>query len=64
MELATTDPNVCPDCGQSLHQATWAQDALFFHGGYGGTERTTRRRCECGWQLTSEVATERPPRRV
>lgn len=59
----TTDPAVCPDCGEPVRRLTWAQDALLRHGGYGGTERTTRLHCPCGWALTIEVATERPPAR-
>ncbi len=62
MTLATTDPTMCPDCGGIVREMTWAQDAMFFHGGYGGSERSTRRVCECGWAFTTEVATERPPK--
>lgn len=41
-----------------------SQDALFYHGGYGATERTTVDVClSCGAANLSKVETVRPPRK-
>ena len=58
--LATTPDGVCPDCGRALAQYEASQPALFFHGGYGATERTTVAHCECGYLLTRERSEVRP----
>lgn len=39
----------------------WVQPALFFHGGYGGAERTTAQACPvCGYQVEVAVETLNP----
>lgn len=58
--LATTDPKVCPDCGEPLDTHTVDQPALFIHGGYGATERTVLASCRCGWFLQREQSEVRP----
>lgn len=60
--LATTNAGRCPACGELLEEdGQFDQPALFFHGGYGATERTRYRSCAvCGWSLTSEVGAVRP----
>lgn len=53
----------CPVCAGPTVADVARMDALFFHGGYGATMRTTRRRCPvCGWALVSEITEECPPR--
>ena len=54
------DPEVCPDCGGPVRIADFDQPAMFFHGGYGATERTVYAFCPCGWSLTREVSEVRP----
>lgn len=58
---------VCPDrrCGAALVTLRGVvQPALFYHGGYGGAERTVAQACPvCGW--TARTATETiNPRRL
>lgn len=64
--LATTDPNVCPQCDPVVELAEFEveQDALFIHGGYGATGRTVQVTCpECGWSMVREQSEVRPPRK-
>lgn len=54
--LVPLSPHRCPACGYALDSAGVGQLALFFHGGYGATQVTTRRYCHgCGWSLVSSV---------
>lgn len=53
----------CPVCHSATIADVARMDALFRHGGFGATLRTTRRRCpSCAWALVTEIAEERPPR--
>lgn len=53
----------CPDCHTPTVAVVARMDALFRHGGYGATMRTTRRYCPaCSWSLVVELEEERPPR--
>lgn len=60
--LLPIDPSTCPACGGPLGAETSAQDALFRHGGFGATLRTTAQSCRCGWRREPTTAEERPPR--
>lgn len=63
LAIATLDHQGCPDCGTDLAQYEVEQDALFFHGGYGATNRTVQLVCpDCGWSMVQEVSEVRPPR--
>lgn len=51
----------CERCGAPLTvRARYAQPALFAHGGYGATESTVERRCECGDVSVVDIATISP----
>lgn len=52
---------VCPLCGP-LIEWTFAQPALFIHGGYGAVEVRHVRGCECG-KIRLENRTIRNPKR-
>jgi len=51
----------CPECGGPLVSVTAHQPALFRHGGYGATRRTTWTACpHCRWSLEAAVDEVRP----
>lgn len=52
--LEALHPEHCPDCGEELVMVEVDQPALFFHGGYGATERTIVATCPCGYALQRE----------
>ena len=53
----------CPSCSGALSDLTWDEPAMFLHGGYGATQRTTIRRCVgCSWSKRPDVSTLRPDR--
>lgn len=54
----------CPDCGGPLTAVSVEEDALFVHGGYGATRRTTWDVCsgpQCRWSYERAVDEIRPP---
>lgn len=56
----------CPACGAPLIQSTVDQPALFVHGGYGATRRTTWAICvsaDCRWSHERVIEEIRPDRR-
>lgn len=62
--LVPISPHVCPACGFVLDACAVGQLSLFFHGGYGATEETTRRYCHsCGWSMVAAVDSRNPRRR-
>lgn len=55
----------CPACGFVLDSCQVGQLSLFFHGGYGATEQTTRRYCHgCGWSMVAAVGATNPRQRA
>lgn len=63
--LVPVDTSVCPDCGSDLNVTTSHAPALFRHGGYGATGRTTVVHCsntECRWWMETEHTEVRPDR--
>jgi hypothetical protein len=59
--LVPLSVHLCPACGYALDETGMGQLALFFHGGYGATQRSTRRHCHgCGWTLLASVADVNP----
>ena len=53
-----TGPTRCVRCGLERTDITYAQPALFRHGGYGATDRITVRACMCG--TTVDLTTLNP----
>lgn len=64
-DLVPLDPDVCANCGASmLVDQSW-QAALFWHGGYGETQRGVARWCaSCGWQGGHRRESENPRTRA
>ena len=59
--LVPISPHLCPACGFALDSCAVGQLSLFFHGGYGATEETTRRYCHgCGWSMVAAVNSTNP----
>lgn len=50
----------CPVDQLPLVTTSVEQGALFRHGGYGATWRTTFRSCRCGWRLVAQGQEVRP----
>lgn len=62
--LAIREPG-CPECATPLIAASVTQPALFRHGGYGASKRTTWAICpntECRWSVEHTVEEVRPDR--
>lgn len=62
--LAIREPG-CPECGTPLIAASVEQPALFCHGGYGATRKTTWAICpntECRWSVEHVIEEIRPDR--
>jgi hypothetical protein len=60
-ELVPVDRTVCPSCKADLNITRMEEPALFFHGGYGATRRTSTVACtDCGWSLTVAVDETNP----
>ncbi len=54
-------PATCPDCARRLKAITFAQPALFFHGGHGATTTTTIIVCgRCGYTRHRSTETTNP----
>lgn len=65
LEIVPLPRDRCLRCGAQVEQTTFGQPALFVHGGYGATERTTLAICSapgCWWWRTTDI-TEVNPRR-
>lgn len=63
--LVPVDRTNCPTCKASIDIEHVGQPALFLHGGYGATQRTSRVHCsECGWSLVVAVDETSPRERA
>lgn len=60
-DLVPLGRDACPSCLGALDQHVWDEPALFLHGGYGATKRTTVRRCRgCAWTALPDESTMNP----
>jgi hypothetical protein len=65
MEIEPLPRDTCLRCGADTTTIAVGQPALFIHGGYGATERTTIRLCtihDCGWTMVVHVQEVNPRR--
>lgn len=64
-DLVPLKREICLRCGGELRRETHDMTALFYHGGYGATRRTTFALCidsECRWTRLVSVDEVRPER--
>jgi hypothetical protein len=62
-EIVPLPRDACLRCGGEITTFGVGQPALFIHGGYGATERTTIRLCtthDCSWSMVVHVQEVNP----